>query len=103
MRKVFENKADLVVGKFQPNWEGYYMIVKVGAAGSYTLNKLDGTQYLGYGMLCILRDIINEVPFNVFSFDYWNIINQIFFKGIINGMSFRAFSFNSWNSPYIKD
>ena len=30
-------------GKFQPNWEGPYMIVKVGAASSYALNKLDET------------------------------------------------------------
>ena len=43
LRKVFENTVDLVVGKFQPNWEGLYMTVKVGAVGSYTLNKLDGT------------------------------------------------------------
>ena len=41
-RKVFENTADLVAGKFQPNWEGPCMIVKVGAVGSYALNKLDG-------------------------------------------------------------
>ena len=43
LRRVFENIADLVTGKFQPNWEGPYMIVKVGAAKSYTLNKLDET------------------------------------------------------------
>ena len=36
LRRVFENTADLVVGKFQPNWEGPYMIVKVGAIGSCT-------------------------------------------------------------------
>ena len=43
LRRVFENTTDPVTGKFQPNWEGLYMIVKVGAVGSYTLNKLDGT------------------------------------------------------------
>ena len=43
LRRVFENMANPIVGKFQPNWEGLYMIMKVGAAGSYTLNKLDGT------------------------------------------------------------
>ena len=43
MRRVFENTVDLVVGKFQSNWEGPYMIVKVGAVKSYALNKLDGT------------------------------------------------------------
>ena len=42
-------------------------------------------------MLCILRGIINEVPFNVFYFDSWNTINQIFFKGIINKMSLGYF------------
>ena len=40
LRRVFENIADLTVDKFQPNWEGPYMIVRVGAVGSYTLNKL---------------------------------------------------------------
>ena len=42
LRRVFENTADPTARKFQPNWEGLYMIVKVGAAGSYALNKLDG-------------------------------------------------------------
>ena len=44
LRRVFENMADLSVRKFQPNWEGPYMIVRVGAAKSYALNKLDRTQ-----------------------------------------------------------
>ena len=43
LRRVFENTVDPAAGKFQPNWEGSYMIVKVGIAGSYALNKLDGT------------------------------------------------------------
>ena len=43
LRRVFENKANPMAGKFQPNWKGPYMIVRVGAAESYTLNKLDGT------------------------------------------------------------
>ena len=41
LRKVLENTADPTVGKFQPNWEGPYVIVRVGLAGSYALNKLD--------------------------------------------------------------
>ena len=32
LRRVFENMADLVARKFQPNWEGPYMIVRVGPA-----------------------------------------------------------------------
>ena len=32
LRRVFENTADLLVGKFQPNWEGPYMIVKTGGS-----------------------------------------------------------------------
>ena len=43
LRRVFENMVDLVTGKFQPNWEGPYTIVKVGAAEQYVLDKLDGT------------------------------------------------------------
>ena len=42
LRRVFENTADLVADKFQPNWEGPYVIVRVGPVGSYALNKLDG-------------------------------------------------------------
>ena len=38
LRRVFENTID----KFQPNWEGPYTIVRVGPAGSYALDKLDG-------------------------------------------------------------
>ena len=43
LRKVFENTADTTTGKFQPDWKGSYTIVRVGLAGSYALNKLDGT------------------------------------------------------------
>ena len=35
LRRVFENTADPTTGKFQPNWEGPYVIVRVGLAGSY--------------------------------------------------------------------
>ena len=43
LRRVFENTANPAHGKFQPNWERPYMVVRVRAAGSYVLNKLDGT------------------------------------------------------------
>ena len=43
LRRVFENMVNPVEGKFQPNWEGPYTVVQVGVAGSYALNKLDGT------------------------------------------------------------
>ena len=46
LRKVFENTVDPVVDKFQPNWEGPYIVVRVGVAGSYTLNKVEGTPVL---------------------------------------------------------
>ena len=35
LRRVFGNIADLVAGKFQPNWEGSYMIVRVEVVGLY--------------------------------------------------------------------
>ena len=41
LRSVFENMADLVAGKFQPYWEGPYVIARVGLARSYALNKQD--------------------------------------------------------------
>ena len=34
--------VDLIAEKFQLNWEGPYMIVRVGAIRSYALNKVDG-------------------------------------------------------------
>ena len=37
---------DPTTGKFQLNWEGPYMIVRVGAPGSYALNKVDETPML---------------------------------------------------------
>ena len=43
LRRFFENMADPAARKFQPNWEGPYIIVKVGATRSYALNKLNGT------------------------------------------------------------
>ena len=43
LRRVFENTTDPNVGKFQPNWEGPYLVTRVSESGSYALNKLDGT------------------------------------------------------------
>ena len=43
LRRVFENTVDSTAVKFQPNWEGSYIIVNMGAIGSYALNKLNGT------------------------------------------------------------
>ena len=43
LKKVFENTANLVDGKFQPNWEGPYTAVRVGIAKSYALSRLDRT------------------------------------------------------------
>ena len=37
LRRVFENTTDPTVGKFQPNWERPYMIVRVRVARSYAL------------------------------------------------------------------
>ena len=43
MRKVFENTSKPADGKFQPNWEGPYIMVRVRPASSYALNRPDGT------------------------------------------------------------
>ena len=43
LRKVFENTANPTVGKFQPNWEGPYVVTRSGESGSYAINKTDGT------------------------------------------------------------
>ena len=43
LRKVFENTADPMTGKFQPNWEGPYVVRRLGESGSYAIEKTDGT------------------------------------------------------------
>ena len=43
LSKVFENTADPIVGKFQPNWEGPYVVTRASEAGSYAIDKTDGT------------------------------------------------------------
>ena len=43
LRRVFENTTNPTVGKFQPNWEGPYLITRAGESGAYALDKLDGT------------------------------------------------------------
>ena len=43
LRNVFENTADPTTGKFQPNWEGPYVITRSGESGSYAIDKIDGT------------------------------------------------------------
>ena len=42
LRRVFENTTYLNAGKFQPNWEGPYLVTRAGESGSYALDKLDG-------------------------------------------------------------
>ena len=42
LRKVFENTADPTAGKFQPNWEGPYVVPRPGEFGSYAIDKTDG-------------------------------------------------------------
>ena len=43
LRRVFENTANPMNKKFQPNWEGPYMVVRPEIAGSYALSRLDRT------------------------------------------------------------
>ena len=43
LRKVFENTADPTAEKFQPNWEGPYVVMRAGEAESYAIDKTDGT------------------------------------------------------------
>ena len=43
LRKVFENTVDSVEGKLEANWEGPYIVTRVGKSISYALDKLDKT------------------------------------------------------------
>ena len=46
LRRVFENTADPTAGKFQPNWEGPYVVTRLGESGFYAIDKIDGTPVL---------------------------------------------------------
>ena len=46
LKRVFENIAEMGVGKFQVNWEGPYIVSKAGESGAYHLQKLNGTPLL---------------------------------------------------------
>ena len=43
LRRVFENTVDPAAGKFQPNWEGPYIVTRSRESGSYAIEKTDGT------------------------------------------------------------
>ena len=43
LRKVFENTANPTIRKFQPNWEGPYVVTQPGGSRSYAIDKTDGT------------------------------------------------------------
>ena len=43
LRRVFENTADPTTGKFQPNWEGPYIVTRSGESGSYAIDKTYGS------------------------------------------------------------
>ena len=45
LRRVFENTANPTTGKFQPNWEGPYVVTRPGELRSYAIDKTDGTPY----------------------------------------------------------
>ena len=46
LRKVFYNIADQSARKFQPNWEGLYIVTRACKSVSYALDKLDRTPVL---------------------------------------------------------
>ena len=43
LRKVVENTVDPTAGKFQPKREGPYVVMRTGEAGTYAIDKTDGT------------------------------------------------------------
>ena len=43
LRRVFENTTDPKARKFQPNWEGPYVVTRPGESGSYAIDKTYGT------------------------------------------------------------
>ena len=43
LRRVFKNTSNPTDKKFQRNWEGPYIVVRVRITNSYALSRLDGT------------------------------------------------------------
>ena len=43
LRKVFEKTTDPTTGKFQPNWEGPYVVTRPGESEFYAIDKTDRT------------------------------------------------------------
>ena len=43
LRKIFENTTNPMAGKFQPNWEGSYVVRRFGESRSYAIEKANGT------------------------------------------------------------
>ena len=43
IRKVFKHIADSSAKKFQPSWEGPYIVTRAGESRSFAFDKLDGT------------------------------------------------------------
>ena len=46
LRRVFENMAKIGAEKLQANWEGPYVVTKVGNSGAYHPQTLDGVPLL---------------------------------------------------------
>ena len=60
LRKVFENTADPTAGKFQPNWEGPYVVTRSKESGSYAIDKIDGTSVPRMWNVMHLKGTINK-------------------------------------------
>ena len=67
------------------------MIVRVGPARSYALNKLDGAPVPKMWNVMLLKryynrvffkGVINKISFNVFFFNFWAITNQVSLKAL---------------------
>ena len=50
LKKVLENTAEARAGKFQVNWEGPYVVTKVGDLGAYHLQNWTTYPYSALGM-----------------------------------------------------
>ena len=48
LRRVFENTAEVRAEKIQANWEGPYIVTKVGVSRAYHLQALDDVPLLRF-------------------------------------------------------
>ena len=113
LRRVFENTANLVDRKFQPNWEGPYMVVQVGTTRSYcdapnlapdgvssggaTLRDCDSLTFsfseLTPAFICTISVITKNLSFYIYIIHTTIVAFIIFYRHILESLYLYYYNF----------